>query len=108
MLDELDPTLLAAFAQAQTPMQETEFLSRVIERIERRQRRALVERSAMVIAAVALMGFAAPSILETTADAMSFITERSSDYSSLLLSPAGWVVSLLVGFVVVHRSLRTR
>jgi hypothetical protein len=108
MADELDPTLLAAFAQAQTPMQEAEFLSRVIERIERRQRRAFVERLAIIVAGVALLGFAAPSILEATADAMSLIAQRSSDYFPLLLSPAGWVASLLVGFVVVYRSLRTR
>jgi hypothetical protein len=108
MSDELDQKLLAAFARARTSLPENDFLMRVVERIERHRRRALFERAAMVIAGMVLLGFAAPSIFRATAAAMSFVTEASSDQASLLLSPAGWIGSLLVGFVVVHRSLRTR
>jgi hypothetical protein len=108
MTDELDPTLLAAFARARTPPPETDFLKCVVERIERQQRRAFFGRVAMAAGGLVLLGIAAPPILKVTSAAMSFLTEGSSDYSSLLLSPAGWAASLLVGFVVVHRSLRTR
>ena len=108
MGDELDPKLLAAFAHARGNLPDTDFVARVLERIERQQRRAFCQHTALVIAALALLTFAAPSILTATAAALSFVTERSGDYSSLLLTPAGWAVSLCVGALVLRRSLRTR
>jgi hypothetical protein len=106
MADELDPKLLGLFGRAQESLPETEFLARVVERIERRQRRAFFERAALILAGVALLALAAPSILKVTADAMSFVTERDSDYASLLVTPAGWSFSLLVGAFMLYRSLR--
>lgn len=106
MADELDAKLVALFARAQETLSEEQFLSRVVERIERRQRRAFFERTVLILAGVVLLALAAPSILRTTAGAMSLLTERG-DYSSLLVTPVGWAFSLLVGALVLYRSLRT-
>ena len=62
----------------------------------------------MFIAAVVLLGVLAawitPSILATTAAVAHAVGEQSRSYGALVISPAGWAVSMLIGFLVLLRT----
>jgi hypothetical protein len=104
MSDELDPKLLALFADAHQPLPSAEFIAAFLARAERAQRMRTMGRIAMAIAAVLAGAWLMPSVLDHTALAVRAIGEHSAPYAPLLISPWGWAVSMLIGLVVVFRA----
>ena len=97
MSDELDPLILGAFAQADEPPGGDEFLANLLQKIERSRR---VRKWAWGGAAVALVVVAALNMqlmLQMTAAAVRFVGDFSPTDMQVLISPAGWAVSMLVG-----------
>jgi hypothetical protein len=97
MSDELDPLILEAFAQPDEPPGGDEFLVNLLQKIERTRR---ARRWGWGVAAAALVLGAAlnmPLMLEVTAAAVRFVGDFSPADMQVLISPAGWAVSMLVG-----------
>jgi hypothetical protein len=97
MSDELDPHLLRAFAQADELPDGDEFLVSLLQRIERARRARMwrwgVGTAALVIVAALNMRL----MLDMTAAAVRFVGDFSPAELQILISPAGWAVSMLVG-----------
>jgi len=108
MLDDNDPELLRAFAQAREPLADASFMAAVLMKIDR-ARRTRLRREALVIAAFVAFGVLNWRLVwEGTAAAVSFVGDFSPAYATWLVSPAGWAVSMLVGVCVVLRSRPSR
>jgi hypothetical protein len=101
MSNEIDDRLLALFAEARETLPSTEFLQSVLARMERARRRQTLLRIAMVVVLGLLAAWIMPSVLATTAAVANVVGEQSRSYGALIISPAGWGVSMLIGFLVL-------
>jgi hypothetical protein len=101
MSDELDPHILKTFAHAGEPPGGDEFMASVLQRIERtrRARRWIWGVAAAALAVVAALNMRL--MLEVTAAAVRFAGDFSPADMQMLISPAGWAVSMLVGGAVL-------
>jgi len=104
MSDELDPQLLALFAQAREPLPGTEFVEAFLAKMERARRIRTRGRIAVTVAAVFAGAWVMPSVLNQTAMVVSTIGEHSEHYAPLVISPWGWAVSMLIGLAVLFRT----
>jgi len=104
MSDELDPKLLAIFADAHEPPASAEFIEAFLARVERARRMRTMGRIAIAIVAVFAGAWIMPSVLDQTALAVRAICEHTAPYAPLLISPWGWAVSMLIGLAVVFRT----
>ena len=97
MSDELDPLILGAFAQADEPLGGDEFLANLLRKIERTRRARMWcwGGAAAALAVVAALNM--QLMLEMTAAAVRFAGDFSPADMQVLISPAGWAVSMLVG-----------
>jgi hypothetical protein len=110
MQNDIDPQLLALFAQSNQTLPSEAFMRTFLARLERAQRLRTLQVCGL-IAVVALIGaWFAPSVLRHTASAMYAATEYAVPYERLIVSPLGWVVSTLIGLAVLFRvgALRRR
>lgn len=104
MQDELDPKLLALFAESQETFPDEEFMRAFWARRERARRRRTLRRVALV-AILALAGaWMAPALLEQTAAAMRALGRHSMAHGDLLISPWGWTLSMIFGLAVLVAS----
>jgi hypothetical protein len=104
MSDELDPQLLALFAEKHEPLPSTEFVEAFLEKMERARRIRTFSRIAMTVVAVLAGAWVMPSVLNHTAVVVRAIGEHSTSYAPLVISPWGWAVSMLIGFAVIIRT----
>jgi hypothetical protein len=104
MSGEIDGRLLAKFAEAQESLPSVEFMQGFLTRMQRARRRRSLQRIALAVFLAALAAWIMPSVLATTAAAMHVVGEQSRCYGALVVSPAGWGVSMLIGFLVLLRS----
>jgi hypothetical protein len=104
MSDELDPKLLALFAESHEPLHEAEFMRAFLAKLERARRTRLMWRIGMVVAVVLAAVWIMPAVLDETASVVRTIGEESTIYAPLLVSPWGWVVSTLIGLVIIFRT----
>jgi hypothetical protein len=104
MSDELDPQLLASFAQAHEPLPSTEFVEAFLAKMERAHRMRTMGRIAMTVVAVFGGAWIMPSVLNQTAMVVSTIGDHSEHYAPLVISPWGWAVSMLIGLAVLFRT----
>lgn len=101
MSDELDPQLLRAFAEAEEPPAGDEFLVSLLRKIERTRRARLWGWGGAAAALVVVAGLNMRLMLEATAAAVRFVGDFSPADMQVLISPAGWAVSMLVGGAVL-------
>lgn len=104
MSDELDPQLLALFAEKHEQLPSAEFLGASMAKMERAQRMRTLSRIAMTVVAILAGAWITPSVLNQTAVVMSTIGEHSAHYAPLVISPWGWAVSMLIGLAVLFRT----
>src|ERR1700722_402843 len=104
MSDEIDPKLLALFAQAHEPLASAEFVEALLAGMERARRERTLIQIAITVAAVFAGAWILPSVLDHTAVAVRAIGEHSTSYAPLVISPWGWAVSMLIGLAVVIRT----
>jgi hypothetical protein len=108
MFDELDPDLAKAFAQERGSLGGDEFMAKVLLNIER-ARRARMRRWAL---AVAVLGVLAALnmrlVLDTAAAVVRFVGDFSPADMDMMISPAGWAVSMLIGTWVLFRTRPSR
>jgi hypothetical protein len=108
MLDDNDPELFSVFAQAREPLADDAFMAAVLMKIDR-ARRTRLRRQALVIAAVVALGVLNWRLLwNLTAAAVNFVGDFSPTYTTWLVTPDGWAVSMLIGIVVMLRSRPSR
>jgi hypothetical protein len=108
MKPELDPSLARLFAQAREPLDDGSFMANLALKIER-ARRARLRRQILAIAAVVIIASLNMRLLvEMTAAAVRFVGDFSPAYAEMLVTPWGWVVSMLVGVCVVLRTRPSR
>jgi hypothetical protein len=103
MVDELDPDLAKIFAQTREPLSGEEFMATVLVNIER-ARRARMRRwvfAAVVLGIVVVLNMR--PVLDTAVAAVRFVGDFSPDAMDLMISPAGWAASMLVGAWVLFR-----
>jgi len=104
MSDEIDEQLLALFAEAHETLPSAEFMQSFLARLERARRLQNMRRIVLAVVLAILAAWILPSVLATTAAVMLAIGEQSQSYSALIISPAGWGVSMLIGFLVLLRT----
>jgi hypothetical protein len=79
MSNETDDRLLALFAEAHETLPSAEFMQ-------------------------SFLAWIMPRVLATTAAVVHVVGEQSRPYGALIISPAGWAVSMLIGFLVLLRT----
>ena len=104
MSDELDPKLLARFAEAREALPSAEFVEAFLARMDRARRVRTLIRIAITVVAVIAGAWILPSVLDHTALTVRAIGEHSTSYAPLVISPSGWAVSMLIGLAVVIRT----
>jgi hypothetical protein len=104
MSDELDPRLLALFAEKHEPLPSTEFVEAFLEKMDRARRIRTFSRIAMTVVAVLAGAWVMPSVLNQSAVVVRAIGEHSTSYAPLVISPWGWAVSMLIGLAVIIRT----
>lgn len=104
MHDEIDPQLLALFAQASETLPHKEFTAVFWARLQRARRARTLLRIALVAALAILGAWLAPTILSHTAAAVQSSVEYARPLESLVVSPVGWAVSSLIALVVLIRT----
>ena len=68
------------------------------------QRRRRTVRLTLLVALGVLSAWIMPSVLATTATVVNAVGEQSQSFGLLIISPAGWAVSMLIGFLVLLRA----
>jgi hypothetical protein len=104
MSNEIDDRLLALFVAAHETLPSAEFMQNFLVRMERARRLQGMRRIAMVVVLSVLAAWIMPSVLATTAAVVHVVGEQSRSYGALIISPAGWAVSMLIGFLVLLRT----
>ena len=99
--DELDTHLLRAFAAADEPSDGDEFMVNLLRKIERTRRARMWGWGGTAAAVVVVAALNMPLMLEVTAAAVRFVGDFSPADMQVLISPAGWAVSMLVGGAVL-------
>jgi hypothetical protein len=106
MFDEFDPEIAKAFAQLERPLAGDEFMAQVLRSIERAQkartRRWIAAAAVGAIVAVTVAALKLPATLAAADAAVRFTGDFSPADMALLISPAGWAVSMLVGGAVLY------
>jgi len=104
----LDSELSKRFAQAHQPLIGGEFLAALLVKIERAQRIRLRRRILLAAAALIVASLYMPMVLEKTAWAVRAVGEFPPAYAELLITPAGWAISMFVAICVVLRTRPSR
>ena len=104
MSDEIDDRLLALFAEAHENLPGTEFMQSYLARMERVRRLQNMRRIALGLVLGVLAAWIMPWVLATTAAVVHVVGEQSRSYGAPIISPAGWGVSMLIGFLVLLRT----
>jgi hypothetical protein len=97
MPDELDPHILRAFAQVREPLVGDEFMVSVLQKIKRARRARIWGWSVVAASLVVVAALNLRLMLEVTAATVRFVGDFSPADMQILISPAGWAVSMLVG-----------
>jgi hypothetical protein len=104
MHDEIDPQLRTLFARAGETLPSKQFMEVFCHRLERARRVRTLQRIALT-AGLAILGvWLTPTILGRTASVVQASVEYALPLGSLVVSPAGWVVSSLIGLIVLIRT----
>ncbi len=104
MSNEHDERLRSLFAEAQESLSGAEFMRSFLARMERARRLRNMRRIVLAAGCAILAAWIMPSVLATTAAVMHAVAEHSRSYGALIISPAGWALSMLIGFLVLLRS----
>jgi hypothetical protein len=104
MSNETDDRLLALFAEAHETLPSAEFMQSFLARMERARRLQSMLRIALVVVLGVLAAWIMPRVLATTAAVVHVVGEQSRPYGALIISPAGWAVSVRIGFLVLLRT----
>jgi len=112
MANELDDRLLDLFSEARETLPSAEFMQTFLARMERARRVQSMRRMALIAVLGVLAAWIMPSVLASTASAVQAVQhvvvdavgEQSQPYAALIISPAGWAVSMLIGFLVLLRT----
>jgi hypothetical protein len=75
-----------------------------LARMERARRRQSLRRIALAVALAALAAWIMPPVLATTSAVAHVIGEQSRSYGALMVSPAGWGASMVIGFLMLLRT----
>jgi hypothetical protein len=108
MLDEWDPELSKAFAQAREPLAGDRFMANLLLTIERKRRIRMWLQIFAVAAVVIIASLNLPLALEKMASAVRFAGDLSPTYTELLITPWGWAASMLIGVWVLFRTRPSR
>jgi len=108
MLDEWDPELTKAFAQAREPLAGDRFMANLLLTIERTRRIRMWLQIFAVVAVVITVSLNMPLVLEKMASAVRFAGDFSPTYAELLITPWGWAASMLIGVWVLFRTRPSR
>jgi hypothetical protein len=112
MANEIDDRLLDLFSEARETLPSAEFMQTFLARMERARRVQSMRRMALIAVLGVLAAWIMPSVLASTASAVQAaqhvlvdaVGEQSQPYAALIVSPAGWAVSMLIGFLVLLRT----
>ncbi len=104
MSNEIDDRLVGLFAEAHESLPSAEFMQCFLAGMQRARRAQSMRRIAAVVFLCVLAAWFMPSVLATTASVAHIAAERSQSYGALIITPAGWAVSMLIGFLVLLRS----
>jgi hypothetical protein len=104
MPNENDERLLALFAQAHETLPSADFMRSFLSRMEQARRRQSMWRVALLVAMIVLAAWIMPPLLSRTAALIQVFGDQSQSYGALIVSPAGWGVSMLIAFLVLFRS----
>jgi hypothetical protein len=108
MLNESDPELTKAFAQARQPLSGDRFTANLLLKIERTRRIRMWLQIFAVVAVVIIVLLNMPLVLRKTVSAVRFAGDFSPTYAELLITPWGWTVSMLIGVWVLLRTRPSR
>ncbi len=101
---EHDDRLRTLFAEAHETLPGAEFVQLFLARMKRARRLQSGRRIALGLALGVLAAWVTPAVLATTAAVMHAVGEQSQARGDLLVSPAGWGISTLIGLLVLFRT----
>jgi sterol desaturase/sphingolipid hydroxylase (fatty acid hydroxylase superfamily) len=104
MSNEIDDRLLVLFAEAHETLPSAAFMQSFLAKMQQARRRQSLRRIALVVALGVPTAWIMPSVLATTAAIVNAVGEQSRPYGELIISPAGWAVSMLIGLLVLLRT----
>jgi hypothetical protein len=102
MPQEFDPQLTARFAQAERPLPDADFLAGVLAKIAARRRARRMRQWLLASVVFILLIRVAPAILAATAELIGKPGGLPLE-PQLIVSPAGWAISMAIGIAVVLR-----
>ena len=108
MMDEWDPQLMRAFAQARDPLAEDAFVAKLLQNIERARRIRLARQIFAITAALGFVSLNMRLVGEQTVAALQVVADTASTLVDLLMTPWGWAASMLIGAWVVLRTRPSR
>ena len=104
MNEELDPQLLALFAETREPLDDVEFLTATLAAIERQLRLRTRYRLAAVAGAIVLAMLLTPWLLNSTGAFFYQVLEAARWPMQLAATPWAWVISMPIGVLLLYRS----
>jgi hypothetical protein len=108
MTNEFDAKLTRLFADAREPLDEAEFLTALLARIERARRARLWRQTLIVAAVLTVAALNLPAALNQIALWVHSFGEFSSAYAEFAVTPWGWVMSMLIGAWALFRTRPAR
>lgn len=108
MLNECDPELTKAFAQARQPLAGDQFMPNLLLKIERTRRIRMWRQIFAVVAVVVIASLNMPLVSEMMASAVRFAGDFSPASAGFLITPWGWAASMLIGVWVLFRTRPSR
>jgi hypothetical protein len=103
--EDFDPKLARLFEETRQPLAEDEFVSTVLARVQHAHRIRLLRQSAAVLAVMILSGVVAPYAARESLVVLGWLGERLPTMGSALVSPPGWMCSLLIAWQVMRRAV---
>jgi hypothetical protein len=108
MSNELDPELRRLFAEHQERLDHGPFLARVAKELDRARRARLMRQLAALAVVLVVVVVAFPWLASTAAGAMEQAGRLSLAAGSFLVTPVGWVASMILGAYILMRMRYSR
>lgn len=111
MSTDLDPTLLAIFAQAEAQLDDDVFAKDVMRMVDSQRRKTMLVWSALVLATLGCFALLATPVITAISMATDLLpaslVDVENDWIHKLLAPVNSVAAALaLGMLVIHRLVR--
>lgn len=104
MTTDYDPELRRLLADLPDPETSPDFTSRVSSRITRARRARRVGQAGLIALGVAILALLTPGLIDLSGHLALGVTRLTELITTLLLSPAGWVLGGGLGLLILAKA----